>query len=231
MTRTVSATNVCALAAHSQKTYNELFDSERTELGWSMQLAFSVAVFGYWSDHTITVYLRRESQRAEDGTPQLGIWTATISQSSGGRDGTEVAHDADAVLNFAEGLRFASTFARSLEARSAEIEAVRQTVIDREKAAAEAALAADPTFSARDAQLLLDELKLGARRHGNAVVRVWPAGTPADKRTPAQAYTIAAVRSIRDPNRVSFRYNNISYTSAELLRKLQSGLSAQYERV
>lgn len=110
-----------------------------------------VSVPGYWSRDPITVSARIEydfsaSSKAAEAAGDKSLNTledhavhtldVTIAHSSGGRDTDEIADDATAALQFAEGLRQAALVARTLRSQEAEIlrmHAEKQAVLRAER--------------------------------------------------------------------------------------------------
>jgi hypothetical protein len=114
---------------------------------------------GYWSQDSISIYVRRGGGWSVD--PR---WSVSILHSSGGRDPKEVASDAEAVRYFAETLIAAVDLAESIMAMTEQMEAFYQEQRAADKierdladAAKQALIDADEAIGTARAKAIVDQ--------------------------------------------------------------------------
>lgn len=146
------------------------------------QRSIPVQVVGFWSRDPISIYCQR-------GWSEEVKWKFSLSVSSGGRDTKVVESDADAYINYGEAIVAAAMLIKDLEANVDQIEAGYQeyraelaAAAERERAAKQALIDADPEMGTGKAtriikQVILDledpargrELAIQAYRRGTDV--------------------------------------------------------------
>lgn len=143
------------------------------ELGRSGMNSISCKVKGYWSNDSISLYVRR------DLFGNSRNWTVQISHSSGGRDTKEVVSDTEAARYFGEALIAMCNLGDEilkhkdvLEANYQKQVAEYQEEAARERAAKQAAFDADTAIGAERAREIVEQMALT----GNGVVTLLDRG-------------------------------------------------------
>lgn len=121
-----------------------------------------VRVKGYWSSDVMTMYIRRTSKLLDKDES----WKFEISHSSGGRDTNEVKSDLEAETNFGQALVALAAYGQYLETLVDQFESAHQAYraevtaqAAAERAAKDAALAADPALGEDAAKKLVKQIK------------------------------------------------------------------------
>jgi hypothetical protein len=129
--------------------------------------SINCSVEGYWSRDPLTLYINRGWTHSRDE----GVWSVTLSHSSGGRDTKVLEDDMQAACNFAEGMTALANLGREIREMHVQLEAFYQAQreIDRqereaEKKAQEERVAADTPLGLMQAKRLMLDAEI-ARSH------------------------------------------------------------------
>lgn len=124
-----------------------------------------VAVHGYWSTESISIYIRRDYRDA-------GVWETQVCHSSGGRDKEEVESDTQAERNFAKALCAACDWADIFMADYGPgLELAYKMSREIENSKRLELIANDPAMTVGEARIMMSRME-----HGGVSYRVFNRG-------------------------------------------------------